>query len=99
MVSNLIISIDFHHGNQLLITHFNFDQFKLPTKTLVFAKVYIILQTSKADLSSLYFRPLFLYGCVVWDNAPTHEYLFNEMEKIQIPAARITGTNKYAHKN
>ena len=54
----------------------------------------------RSALEEIYFafiRPLFEYGCVVWDNAPRHEYLFNEMEKIQIQAARIiTGTNNYA---
>ena len=57
----------------------------------------------RSALEKIYFafiRPLFEYGCVVWDNAPRHEYLFNKMEKIQIQAARmITGTNNYAHKN
>ena len=54
----------------------------------------------RSALENIYFafvRPLFGYGCVVWDNAPRHEYLFNGMEKIQ--AARIiTGTNNYAQK-
>ena len=57
----------------------------------------------RSALEKIYFafiRPLFEYGCVVWDNAPRHEYLFNEMERIQIQAARIiTGTNNYAHKH
>ena len=57
----------------------------------------------RSALEKIYFafiRPLFEYGCVVWDNAPRHEYLFNEMEKIQIQAAIIiTGTNNYAHKH
>ena len=56
---------------------------------------------SRSTLEKIYFafvRALFEYGCVVWDNAPRHEYLFNEMEKIQIQAARIiTGTNNYTH--
>ena len=38
----------------------------------------------RSALEKIYFafiRPLFEYSCVVWDNAPRHEYLFNEMEK------------------
>ena len=57
---------------------------------------------SRSALEKIYFafiRPLFEYECVVWDNAPRHDFLFNEIEKIQIQAARIiTGTNMYASK-
>ena len=57
---------------------------------------------SRSALEKIYFafiRPLFEYGCVVWDNVPRHDFLSNEMEKIQIQAARIiTGTNMYASK-
>ena len=50
--------------------------------------------------SFLKFRFASLYNYVLIDNAPRHEYLLNEMEKIQIQAARIiTGTNNYAHKH
>ena len=59
-------------------------------------------ELGRSALEKIYFafiRPLFEYGCTGWDNAPRHEYLFNEMEKIQIQAARIiTDTNNYAHK-
>ena len=57
---------------------------------------------SMSALEKIYFafiRPLFEYGCVVWNNVPRHDFIFNEMEKIQIQAARIiTGTNMYASK-
>ena len=39
---------------------------------------------SRSALEKIYFafiRPLFEYGCVVWDNASRHDFLFNEMEK------------------
>ena len=44
-------------------------------------------------LERIYFafiRPLFEHGCVFWDKAPRHDFLFNEMEKNQIQSARIT---------
>ena len=42
-------------------------------------------------------RPVFEYGCGVWDSAPRHDFLFNEMERMQIQAAIIvTGTNNNA---
>ena len=57
----------------------------------------------RTTLEKIYFafvRPIFEYGCVVWDNAPRHDFLFNEMEKMQIQVARIvTGTNNYASKH
>ena len=44
-------------------------------------------------------RPLFEYADVVWDSAPSHQYLFDNIEKLQIEAARIvTGTNRYSSK-
>ena len=46
-----------------------------------------------------YIRPIFEYASVVWDSAPSHEYYFATMEKLQIATARIvTGTNTYASK-
>ena len=54
-------------------------------------------------LEKIYFafiRPIFEYGCVVWDKSPRHDILFNEMEKIQLQAARIvTCTNNYSSKH
>ena len=47
-----------------------------------------------------FIRPIFEYGCVVWDKSPRHDILFNETEKIQLKAARIvTGTNNYLSKH
>ena len=44
-------------------------------------------------------RPLFEYADVVWDSAPSHQYIFDNIEKLQIEAARIvTGTNRYSSK-
>ena len=44
-------------------------------------------------------RPLFEYADVVWDSAPSHQYLFDNIEKLQIEAARIVpGTNRYSSK-
>ena len=58
---------------------------------------------NRSVLEKIYFafiRPIFEYGCVVWDNSPRHDILFNEMEKIQLQAARIvTGTNNYSSKH
>ena len=57
----------------------------------------------RTTLEKLYFafvRPTFEYGCVVWDNAPRHDLLFNEMERIQLRGARVvTGTNNFASKH
>ena len=57
----------------------------------------------RTTLEKLYFafvRPTFEYGCVVWDNAPRHDLLFNELERIQLRGARIvTGTNNFASKH
>ena len=56
----------------------------------------------RSTLEKIYFafiRPIFEYACVVWDSAPRHDYLFYNMEKLQISAARIvTGTNTYSSK-
>ena len=56
---------------------------------------------NRSVLEKIYFafiRPIFEY--VVWDNSPRHDILFNEMEKIQLQAARIvTGTNNYSSKH
>ena len=58
---------------------------------------------NRSVLEKIYFafiRPIFEYGCVVWDKSPRHDILFNEMEKIQLQAARIvTGTNNYSSKH
>ena len=36
----------------------------------------------------------------MWDKSPRHDILFNEMEKIQLQAARIvTGTDNYSSKH
>ena len=44
-------------------------------------------------------RPLFEYPDIVWDSAPSHQYIFDNIEKLQIEAARIvTGTNRYSSK-
>ena len=44
-------------------------------------------------------RPLFEYPDVVWDSATSYQYLFDNIEKLKIEAARIvTGTNKYSSK-
>ena len=46
-----------------------------------------------------FIRPVFEYACVVWDSAPRHEYIFNNMEKLKISAARIVSvTNTYSSK-
>ena len=34
----------------------------------------------------------FEYGCVVWDNTPRHEYLFNEREKTHATYSSVTLT-------
>ena len=61
---------------------------------------YKLKRTALGKIHFAFVRPIFEYGCVVWDNAPRHDFLFNEMERMQIQAARIvTGTNNYASKH
>ena len=46
-----------------------------------------------------FIRPVFEYASVVWNNAPRHDKYFNDLERLQIDAARVvTGTNRYASK-
>ena len=46
-----------------------------------------------------FIRPLFEYAAVVWHNTPRHEKYFNDLERLQIDAARtVTGTNRNASK-
>ena len=53
----------------------------------------------RSTLEKVYFaftRSIFEYA---WDSTPRHDYLFNNMEKLQISAVRIvTGTNTYSSK-
>ena len=54
---------------------------------------------NKTSLEQIYFafiRPIFEYRCIVWDQAPRHDIYLNEMEKLQIQAARIV-TCTYTH--
>ena len=57
----------------------------------------------RTSLEKIYFafiRPIFEYASVVWDSAPRHLYIFTNMEKLQIAAARVvTGTNSYSSKH
>ena len=57
----------------------------------------------RKPLETLYLsfiRPLFEYGDIVWDCAPLHQYLFQNIEKLQLEASRVvTGTTRYASKN
>ena len=56
-------------------------------------------KTSLERIYVAFIRPIFEYGCIVWDQAPRPDLYFNKMEKLQIHAARIvTGTNTYASK-
>ena len=56
----------------------------------------------RASFEKIYFafiRPILQYASVVWDSAPRHQYIFTNMEKLQISAARVvTGTNSYSSK-
>ena len=56
----------------------------------------------RTSLEKIYFafiRPIFEYASVVWDSAQRHQYIFTNMEKLQISAARVvTGTNSYSSK-
>ena len=53
----------------------------------------------RTSLEKIYFafiRPIFEYASVVWDSALRHQYIFTNMEKLQISAARVvTGINSY----
>ena len=54
----------------------------------------------RSTLEKVYFafiRPIFEYACVVCDSAPRYDYIFNNIKKLQISAARIViGTNTYS---
>ena len=56
----------------------------------------------RKPLETLYLsfiRPLFEYGDIVWDCAPLHQYIFQNIEKLQLEASRVvTGTTRYASK-
>ena len=57
----------------------------------------------RKPLETLYLsfiRPLFEYGDIVWDCTPLHQYIFQNIEKLQLEASRVvTGTTRYASKN
>ena len=58
---------------------------------------------NRKPLETLYLsfiRPLFEYGNIVWDCAPLHQYIFQNIEKLQLEASRVViGTTRYASKN
>ena len=39
------------------------------------------LKGTTLEIYFAFVRPIFEYGCVIWYNAPRHDFLFNEMER------------------